>query len=109
MNSRELLDRLDDRTEYQAEWYKANREKKNEQALNYYYSHKEEINRKRREQRAEEKKLRRNEKDEKEWHKEVFRILDEQRTMIGDASYFLLVKELNKLISGKVKKDGKRG
>lgn len=109
MNSKELLDRLDDRTEYQAEWYKANREKKNEQALNYYYSHKEEINRKRREQRAEEKKLRRNERNEKEWHKEVFRILDEQRTMIGDASYFLLVKELNKLISGKVKKDEKKG
>lgn len=84
MKNSEIVERKAKRSEYMAEYYQQNKAKKNAYSKAYYEENKDIINKRKRAKVYVRKK-------------DIYKILKNNRKMIGDASYLLLVKELDQL------------
>ena len=86
---------MGDRTEYMADYYQKNKEKKQAYSKDYYQEKKAEINERNRQwywkhKNAPSKRIYYRQKD-------VLKVLSSQRKNIGDVAYHLLIEEMKKL------------
>lgn len=95
MNASEVIEKKLDRSEYMADYYQRNKSRKKEYAAEYYLQNREVINARNKAWYED------NKKKPKTWNyyrqKDILKVLSEQRRMIGDAAYHLLVEEIEKL------------